>query len=135
VLFCFAAGLFARTAVAKRFGRALETKVLANLPGYELMKSIGESIAGVDTSGARDPVVVRIEDAWQIAFIVDRLEDGHLAVYVPGVPQCRSGSLYFVTPERVKPLKIPLKSVLQTLRRMGMDSNALLHGRVVALAD
>src|SRR5687767_9667629 len=39
VLFCFAAGLFARTAFAKRIGRALETRVLANLPGYELIKS------------------------------------------------------------------------------------------------
>ena len=130
VLFCFAAGLFARTVVAKRIGRALETKVLANLPGYELIKSIGENIAGVDTSGARDPVVVRIEDAWQIAFVVDRLNDGHLAVYVPGVPNSRSGSLYFIAPDRVKPLTIPLRSVLLTLRRMGMNSNELLRGRI-----
>jgi uncharacterized membrane protein len=130
VLFCFAAGLFARTVLAKRIGRTLETKVLANLPGYELIKSLSENIAGVDTSGARDPVVVRIEDAWQIAFVVDRLDDGHLAVYVPGVPSIRSGSLYYVTPERVQPLTIPVTSVVQALRRMGMDSNELLHGRV-----
>ncbi len=130
VLFCFAAGLFARTAFAKRIGRTLETRLLANLPGYEFIKGLSDSIAGVDASGTRDPVMARIEDAWQIGFIVDRLDDGHLAVYVPGVPQSRSGSLYFMTPDRVQPLAIPLISVLKTLRRMGMDSNELLHGRV-----
>lgn len=130
VLFCFAAGLFSRTVVAKRFSRGLESKVLANLPGYQFIKSVSESLAGVDTSGVHDPVMARIEDAWQIAFIVDRLDDGHLAVYVPGVPECRSGSLYFMTAERVKPLTIPLKSALQTLRHMGVGSNELLHGGI-----
>ena len=130
VLFCFAAGLFARTAVAKRIGRSLDSKVMANLPGYALIKSVGENLAGVDTSNVREPVMARIEDAWQIAFIVDRLDDGHLAVYVPGVPVARFGSLYFMTPEKVKPLSIPLKSALQTLQSMGVGSRELLRGGI-----
>ncbi|HWM28617.1 MAG TPA: DUF502 domain-containing protein [Woeseiaceae bacterium] len=130
VLFCFAAGLFASTAVAKRIRQVLEAKVLSNLPGYEFIKGVSESLAGVDTSGVRDAVMVRIEDAWQIAFVVDHLDDGHLAVYVPGVPDSRSGSLYFMTAERVKPLKIPMTAALQTLRRMGVGSKELLRGGI-----
>jgi len=130
LLFCFATGLFARAAVAKRVGSALESKVLANLPGYQFIKSVGENLAGVETSSVREPVMVRIEDAWQIAFVVDHLDDGHLAVYVPGVPEARAGSLYFMTPDRVKHLTIPLKSLLQTLRRMGVGSKELLPGGV-----
>lgn len=130
VLFCFASGLFARTAAAKRMRQVLETKVLVNLPGYEFIKGVSESLAGVDTSGVRDPVLVRIEDAWQIAVVVDRLDDGHLAVYVPGVPDGRSGSLYFMTAERVQPLKMSMTSVMQTLRRMGVGSKDLLRGGI-----
>lgn len=130
ILFCFAAGLFARTVVAKRFSRALESKVLANLPGYEFIKGVSENLAGVDTGSTHAPVMARIEDAWQIAFVVDRLDDGHLAVYVPGVPVSRSGSLYFMTADRVRPLPVPLKSALQALRHMGVDSNELLRGGI-----
>lgn len=130
VFFCFAAGLFARTKFAKRIANTLETKVLSYLPGYEFIKGLSEGIAGVESSGARAPVMARIEDAWQIAFIVDQMDDGHLAIFVPSVPDSRSGSLYFMTPDRVKPMRAPLKSVMQTLRRMGVGSNGLLGGRI-----
>ena len=127
LLFCLAAGLFARTAIAKRFGDFLDTKVLANIPGYSFYKSVGESLAGAEPAGgARSIVMVSIEDAWQLAMVVDKLEDGLLAVYVPGVPDARSGSLYFMSPDRVRPLSISTMDAFATLRRMGVGSRELL---------
>jgi uncharacterized membrane protein len=38
-------------------------------------------------------VLARIEDSWQIAFLVERLEGGHVAVFMPGVPNPLSGSV------------------------------------------
>jgi len=131
-LFCLAAGLFARTRVAKRIGAYLEDKILMNLPGYSMLKSIGESAVGVNASGIRDAVMVRIEDAWQVAFIVDQLADGLLAVYVPGVPDCRSGSLYFMTRERVKALDIPVECALKIVRRMGVGSSQFFRDGIEA---
>ena len=129
LLFCLAAGLFARTAVAKRFGDFLDTKVLGNIPGYTLYKGIGESLMGAEPAGDVRPVVlVSIEDAWQLAMVVDKLEDGLLAVFVPGVPEARSGSLYFMSPDRVRPLSISAMDAIVTLRRMGVGSRELLKG-------
>lgn len=72
--------------------------------------------------------MVSIEDAWQLAMVVDELEDGLLAVFIPDVPEARSGSLLFVSPDRVRPLSITPKAALQTLRRMGVGSRELLKG-------
>jgi uncharacterized membrane protein len=128
VLFCFLAGILARTALAKKIVRSLETAVLANVPGYELLKGMGESMLGVEKQTGHQVVLARIEDAWQIAFLVERLEGGHVAVFVPGAPNPLSGSVYFMTEDRIKAVDIPAAGAMKCLRRVGAGSNALLHG-------
>ena len=128
VLFCFLAGVLARTALAKKLVRSLETAVLANVPGYELLKGMGESMLGVEKQTGHQVVLARIEDAWQIAFLVERLEGGHVAVFVPGAPNPLSGSVYFMTEDRIKAVDIAAAGAMKCLRRVGAGSNALLHG-------
>jgi uncharacterized membrane protein len=123
---CMAAGLFAQTRIAKQFGELLEGKILSNLPGYSFYKSLGNSLAGVAPEGVRAVVMASIEDAWQIAMVMDELEDGLLAVYVPDVPSGGSGALYFMTPDRVRPLNVPIPAAMSALRRMGIGSRQIL---------
>lgn len=126
VLFCFLAGLFSRTALARRIGDFLDTKILINVPGYALLRSMGGNSAL--ESFAKRPVMVTIEDeAWQIAFVVDKVSDERIAVYVPGVPQVGSGSLYYLAPDRVKPLDISPAAAFQILRRMGVRSGDIVR--------
>ena len=127
-LFCSLAGILARTPFAKRIVRSLETAVLVNVPGYEFLKSMGEGMLGVEKQTGHQPVLARIEDAWQIAFLVERLADGHVAVFVPGAPNPLSGSVYFLTPDRIKVVDIPASGAMKCLRRVGAGSNALLRG-------
>ena len=127
VIFCFAAGLFARTALAQRGVHWLESAVLSNVPGYQFLKSVGESLLGVEQEPAPQVVLARIEEAWQIAFVVERLEDGHLAVFVPGAPNPQSGSVYFMTEDRIRPAGIPPAAALKCLTRLGAGSSALLR--------
>jgi uncharacterized membrane protein len=128
VAFCFLAGVLARTALARKLVRSLETAVLANVPGYELLKGMGESMLGVEKQTGHQVVLARIEDAWQIAFLVERLEGGHVAVFVPGAPNPLSGSVFFMTQDRIKAVDIPAAGAMKCLRRVGAGSNALLHG-------
>jgi uncharacterized membrane protein len=96
VLFCFAAGLFSRTRLARSIAGFIDSKILINIPGYGLFRSMTGGSEGIE-SLAEQPVLVSIEeDAWQVAFVVDRVGDSRVAVYVPGVPDARSGSLYFI---------------------------------------
>jgi uncharacterized membrane protein len=130
VLFCFLAGLFAKSNVAKRFGDWLESTVLSNVPGYSIVKSISESVVGAEQSYNYEAILARIEDAWQIAFLIERIEGGHVAVFVPGAPSPSSGSIYFMTEDRIKPLGLPLTQALKSIKRLGVGSNALLRGKL-----
>jgi uncharacterized membrane protein len=134
VLLCFLAGLLARSVLARKLVRSLETAVLADVPGYELLKGMGESMLGVEKQTGHQVVLARIEDAWQIAFLVERLEGGHVAVFVPGAPNPLSGSVYFMTPDRIKAVDIPAAGAMKCLRRVGAGSNELLRGTALQAA-
>jgi uncharacterized membrane protein len=89
--------------------------------------SCGESIAGVGEGRGGTVILVRIEDAWQIGFLMERMEDGQVVVFVPGAPGVSSGSVYFMTPERIRPLDVPMSQAVSCLRRLGRGSAALIR--------
>lgn len=131
ILICFLAGLLAGRHKARKATQWLEDNLLIHLPGYLLLKSVMRSAAGLEDESLAKPVLARIEDAWQIAFVVEQLEAGHLAVYVPGAPNARSGSVYFMTEDRVRPLDVPLPKVMKCMRQLGGGSAALLPKAVL----
>jgi uncharacterized membrane protein len=134
VLLCFLAGVFARTRLAQKMVARLETTVLFNVPGYEFFKGVSRSLLGQEKHLAHPVVLARIEDAWQIALLMERLEGGHVAVFVPDVPSPQSGSLYFMTEDRIKLMDVPSAAAMKCLKRYGLDSNAPL-GKQLALLN
>jgi uncharacterized membrane protein len=130
ILFCFVTGNFARTAIARKMVNSLETTVLSNVPGYEFIKSMSQSVLGADSQLAHSVVLARIEDAWQIAFLVERLEGGYVAVFVAGAPSPQSGAVYFMTEDRIRLVDIPISAVLKCLKRYGLGSNTLLSSHL-----
>jgi len=130
VLFCFLAGLFAKTDRARKAVDWVEATILSKVPGYSFIKSMSESMIGIEKEHGQEIVLARIEDAWQIAFLIERLEHGHVAVFVPGAPSPWSGAVYFMTEDRIKPLEVPIKDALNCVKRLGMGSQTLLAGRL-----
>jgi uncharacterized membrane protein len=130
VLFCFLAGLLAKTDLAKKIINWLEATFLSNIPGYTFMKSMGESFASTDMAHGYAVVLARFDDGWQIAFLVEHIGNGHVAVFIPGAPSPWSGSVYFMTEDRIKTLDVPHKAVLKCIQRLGAGSNSLLKGRI-----
>ena len=106
----------------------LESLFLNNLPAYQLLKSMTQGMASLESTNQLRVVMARIEDAWQLAFLTEDAGNGLLAVYVPGAPSPMSGSLYFLTPDRIKPLNISLKEAMLCIRRLGLGSRQLLAG-------
>lgn len=129
VLFCFLAGLLAKTSFARRTSDKLENTILVNIPGYSMVKGMLEDVAGtVETT--RTPVLARIEDAWQIGIAIERIEPGHVAVFIPGSPDPKSGSVYYLTDDRVRPLDVPMRTVLQWVKTGGKGSAPTLRGKL-----
>ena len=126
---CFVSGLAARAAATRRVVRAIESMLLSNLPGYSLMKGVGENFAGVQ-GNSKQSVLVRLESTHVVGFSMDRLPSGHVVVFVPGVPNALSGTLHIVEAERVLPLDVPIRTTLDFLNRLGVDAPAVLRERL-----
>jgi uncharacterized membrane protein len=133
VLICFLAGLLARTAVSQWFVGSLEQVILTFVPGYGLMKSMGQGWVGVNEAEPHQPVMVRFDDAEQIGFVMDTLATGQMVVFLPDVPTPWSGTLVFVGPERITPLPLSTKEAIECLRRLGVNTSKLMAGRVEGL--
>lgn len=126
VLFCFLAGLFARTSLARKIVEWLESAFLSNIPGYDFFKGVSESLVGYETGHAHQVVLARVEDAWQLGFLMERLETGLYAVFVPGAPNVWSGSVYLMAEERFQRIDITRAEALKYLRRLGVGANKLV---------
>lgn len=123
---CFLAGLLADTTLARWATRTVETVVLSNLPGYALMKSMGEGMVGLEGKGNRPAVLARIAESEQIGFVMDALPDGRNVVFVPGVPNPWAGSLHVLPPDQCRSLGVPVKVAVEMIQRMGVNSAAIL---------
>lgn len=126
ILICFLLAFVSRTKAAHDFIEWLESKWLANIPGYDFMKNIFVSFFANEAEDSRQVVLARIEDSWQIGFITETLDNGLYAVFVPGAPVPWSGSVYFMTENRFKRLAISYRAATKCMRRLGHGSNEFL---------
>ena len=125
-LACFLAGLFARTMRAQRIVRELEVSVLSKVPGYEYMKQAGASMLGVGETADYPVILANLGGAWRIGVQTDVLGDNLVAVFIPNSPNPRSGAVFLVAPDRVRPAGVSLAAAMGALRRCGTGVGALL---------
>ncbi|MCP1625961.1 hypothetical protein [Pseudomonas nitroreducens] len=120
LIFCFLAGLLARTAVAANALQALEDKLLGNLPGYQLLKDATARFTGMENiEGAR--VVMVIQDAgYRFGLSLESRGDW-LLVYMPdgGPAGGTAGEIQTLSSDAVVMTDIPWLSLLACLRRGG----------------
>jgi len=130
VVVSFLLGLAAQTNAGRRTREWLEWTVLGKVPGYAILKGILKGSTGLEDEEDVQVVLARLEDAWQIAFLVEAHADGQCAVFVPGAPSPTSGSVYFLPKDRVRSTDIPMAKALMMIRHMGGGSEELLRGRL-----
>jgi len=119
-------GLISKTSRAKKAVKKIEDALLSKVPGYDMIKNMGESFVGFEGNTSISTVLARIEDAWQYGFLIEEIEGEQYAVYVPGAPNPMSGSVYILEKTRIKKTNIPLQAAMKSLRGLGIGSNELL---------
>ena len=134
VALCFVVGLLIRTARGRALGERLEYLMLSRVPGFTLIKSAARGMAGVEAGSEVSVALARIEDAWVLAFIVERPVDGLYTVFVPSAPTPAAGSIYYLTEERLRPLDVPVGTAMACVMRLGVGSRELLRGAIGKLA-
>jgi len=119
-------GLISRSSRVRRNVKKMEDALLSKVPGYEMIKNMGESFVGFEGNTSIPTVLVRIEDAWQYGFLIEEIEGEQYVVYIPGAPNPMSGSVYILEKSRIKKTNIPLKAVMKCMHGLGKGSNELV---------
>jgi uncharacterized membrane protein len=127
VLFvCFLVGAAIRTRAGRRVRERLEVVFFERLPGYGLLRSLTQRLAGNSNENAWQPALAELEDALVPAFIIEALDDGRLTVFVPSIPTPLAGAVYILAPERVHIVDIPFSDAIKSISRWGSGSRDLV---------
>jgi uncharacterized membrane protein len=130
VILSFLFGLIARTAAGRRVRDWVEYTIMGRVPGYAVVKGMIQGATGLENEKDAQVALIRIEDAWQLGFVVEVHPDGHRTVYVPGAPNPSSGSVFYMTEDRIRPVDVNLPAVVKTIRHLGLGSKDLLKGKL-----
>ncbi len=123
LLMCFAAGLIARWSIGRKLSRLIEKNLILLFPRYAIYREqLKGSIGGDHNKPEMIPVLVRFNDVTRLAFEVERSEGPLVSLYLPTSPDPWSGSVIFMSPDRVEPLNIPFSEALGICERMGRES-------------
>ncbi len=124
--FCFIVGAAIRTRAGRAVRERMEVVFFERLPGYGLLRSLTQRLAGDSEESAWMPALVEIEDALVPAFIIEELDDGRFTVFVPSVPTPLAGAVYILSRERVHALDIPFTQAVRSISRWGSGSKDLV---------
>jgi uncharacterized membrane protein len=126
LIVCFLVGAAVRTAAGRAARERIEKSLFSRLPGFALLRSLTQQLAGYGEEKVWKPALVEIEDALVPAFIIEELDDGRMAVFVPSVPTPLAGAVYILDRQRVHILDVPFTQAVSTISRWGAGSRELV---------
>ena len=126
---CVVLGAAMMTAPGRFLRRRLEDSVLVKVPGYVLVKSLTQQLAGQGDHRWK-PALIELGASTVIGFVIEEVDDDRLAVFVPAVPSPVAGALHVLPRQRVHPVDISFAQTFKTLSRWGSGT-----GEIVAALD
>jgi uncharacterized membrane protein len=123
---CFLIGLAVRAPTGRALRERLERSLFDRIPGYALLRSLTQRLAGESREHVWQPALAEIEDALVPAFIIEELADRRFTVFVPSVPTPLAGAVYVLSRDRVHPLDVPFTQAIQTVSRWGAGAKELV---------
>ena len=126
LVLCFFVGIAVRTQSGRAIRERLERVFFERLPGYALVRSLTQRLAGDTDEEAWKPALVEIEDALAPGFIIEEHDDGRFTVFVPSVPTPLAGAVYILSRERVHILDVPFTQAIRTISQWGSGSRNLV---------
>ena len=104
----------------------IENTIFERIPGYALIRSLTQQVAGQSHESTWKAALVEIEDALVPGFIIEELEDGRYTVFVPSIPTPFAGAVYVLDRERVHPVDVPFTDAVKVVSRWGSGAKDLV---------
>jgi uncharacterized membrane protein len=120
------AGMLARSPAFDSFYKKIDVIIMQVIPGYSYIKGMTGSLSDSEAEQSLKSVAVIQDDMVLIGYEVERLTDGWVAVYLPGAPDTRSGSVAYFTNDRVVPLDTDFAGIASCLKTLGRGSSKII---------
>jgi uncharacterized membrane protein len=130
LVLCFVAGLVAKTSAGTAAVQWLEESLLGRVPMYQMLKSATADVAGIVGQGEVEVVLREADGGWQLAFVMERFDDGWYTLLVPEAPSAISGSILYVRGETLHPANVTVAQAMNVVKRGGLGSGALLRAHL-----
>ena len=121
---CFVSGLIAKSSWGRNIQNRIDDLLLQLVPGYAWIKGMISNVSEEEAAAVLKPVWIRFDDQYQVGFEVERCEEGLVAIFLPGAPDPRSGTLSYVESDRVEGLDLSFGEVVRNIRKLGLGSAA-----------
>jgi uncharacterized membrane protein len=131
--FSFLAGLIAATRVGQLLKNWLEESLFGKVPQYRMIKSVAEGLTQLDNAKNIRTALVEREGVWQLGYVMDQIGAEVSAVFLPMSPTTLTGTLVYVSTERVRLLDVPVSEVVMLVQKLGLGSaNTFKEGELGA---
>ena len=122
LLVCLLIGLAARTSIGKQIGTSVEKNILSKIPGYSIVKSLTRGFSSTKRNQDFPPVYLLRDGVKELAFIVEKLENGDCVLFVPLAPTPTVGNVIVAGKDKFQRLDASLGSVVNSLSLWGIGS-------------
>jgi uncharacterized membrane protein len=126
LVICFVVGVAVNTRAGRAARDQVERTVFERLPGYALLRSLTQQMAGKSRESIWKPALFESDEGLLLAFIIEEFEDGRYTIFVPSIPTPLAGAVYIVDRRRVHPLDVPFSDALKTVSRWGSGAKDLV---------
>jgi uncharacterized membrane protein len=123
---CAAIGASVGTRIGRGARDWLERTVLERIPGYGVIRSLTNQMAGRSQENTWTAALVEIEDALVPGFIIEELDDGRYTIFVPSIPTPFAGAVYVLDRRRVHPVDVPFTDAIRVISRWGSGAKDLV---------
>ena len=126
LLVCFLIGGAVKTPAGRKTRNKIESKFFERIPGYALVRSLTQQLAGSNRDNIWKPVLAEIEEALVPAFIIEEFEDGRFTVFVPSIPTPLAGAVYILESNRVHSMDVQFTDALRVISRWGSGAKDIV---------
>ena len=126
LVLCLLVGITVRTRIGMAIRERMETTLFERIPGYTLIRSLTQQLAGSSNEKVWKPAFAEIEDGLVPAFIIEEFDDGRYTVFVPSIPTPFAGAVYILDRKRVHQLDVPFTDALRAISKWGSGSRKLV---------
>jgi uncharacterized membrane protein len=123
---CLAIGAAVGTRIGQRVRNWFDKTIFEKIPGYALLRSLTQQVAGQSRDGTWKFALFESDDALVPAFIIEEFADGRYTVFVPSIPTPFSGAVYICDRNRVHPVDVPFTEAVKVISRWGSGAKDLV---------